>query len=156
MNRYLKLTPCILIPLLIGAISGIATASSVNNWFVTLHKPSFNPPNYLFGPVWTCLYILMGISIFLILQTPKTKLRKKAVAIFCVQLFLNFCWSFLFFKFQLLGVALIEIILIWISILTMIYTFQKINKTAAYLQVPYLLWVSFASILNASIWWLNK
>ncbi len=156
MNRFLKLILCILIPLSIGAISGIATASSVNTWFVTLNKPIFNPPNYLFAPVWTCLYILMGISIFLILQTPKTPFRKKAVTIFCAQLFLNFCWSFLFFKFQLLGIAFIEIIFIWLSIITMIYIFQKINKTAAYLQIPYLLWVSFASVLNASIWWLNK
>ena len=156
MNRFLKLILCILIPLSIGAISGIANASSVNTWFVTLNKPIFNPPNYLFAPVWTCLYILMGISIFLILQTPKTPFRKNAVTIFCVQLFLNFCWSFLFFKFQLLGIAFIEIIFIWLSIITMIYIFQKINKTAAYLQIPYLLWVSFASVLNASIWWLNK
>lgn len=155
MNRYLKLTLCIFIPLIIGAISGIATASSLNNWFLTLHKPSFNPPNYLFGPVWTTLYILMGISLYLILQSSKSRLRTNAIVIFCIQLFLNFWWSFIFFKFQLIGFAFIEIILIWLSIITMIYSFKKINKTAAYLQIPYLLWVSFASVLNASIWWLN-
>lgn len=156
MNKYLKLTLCILIPLAIGAVSGIATASSVDTWFLTLHKPSFNPPNYLFGPVWTTLYILMGISFYLILQSSKGKLRTNAITIFCIQLLLNFWWSFLFFKFQLLSIAFVEIIFIWLSILTMIYYFKKINKVAAYLQIPYLLWVSFASVLNASIWWLNN
>lgn len=155
MKNILKLTLCITIPLLIGGIGGIATASSINTWYVSLIKPSFNPPNYLFGPVWTTLYILMGISFFVILKSPKTELRKKAIMIFCIQLFLNFCWSFLFFKFQLLGLAFIEIILIWISIITMIILFFEINKTAALLQIPYLLWVSFASVLNGTIWFLN-
>ncbi|MBA3681635.1 MAG: tryptophan-rich sensory protein [Bacteroidetes bacterium] len=155
MKKYLKLIICILIPLAIGGISGLATATSINTWFVELHKPFFNPPNYLFGPVWTILYILMGISLYLIIQTPKVYARKRAIVIFGVQLFLNFCWSFLFFKFHLLGIAFIEIILIWLSIITMIYLFKKINKTAAYLQIPYLLWVSFASVLNGAIWYLN-
>ncbi len=155
MKNILKLTLCITIPLLIGAISGIATASSIDTWYVELTKPTFNPPNYLFGPVWTCLYILMGISFYMILQSPKTELRKKAIIIFYTQLFLNFCWSFLFFKFQLLGLAFIEIIFIWVSIVMMIILYFEINKTAALLQIPYLLWVSFASILNGSIWFLN-
>ncbi len=155
MNKYLKLALCITIPLLIGGISGFATATSINDWYVSINKPSFNPPNYLFGPVWTTLYILMGISFFMILQSPANEFRKKAVAIFCIQLLLNFCWSFIFFKFQLLGLAFIEIILIWLSIITMIIIFFEINKKAALLQIPYLLWVSFASVLNGSIWFLN-
>jgi tryptophan-rich sensory protein len=155
MNKYLKLILCILVQLSIGAVSGIATASGVNDWFLTIKKPVFNPPNYLFAPVWTMLYILMGISFYIILQTPNSKSKKYAIAIFVIQLFLNFCWSFLFFKYQLIGVAFIEIILIWLSIICMIYAFYKINRSAAYLQLPYLLWVSFASILNGAIWWLN-
>lgn len=155
MKNVLKLSLCILSMLLVGGIGGIATASSITTWYAEINKPSFNPPNYLFGPVWTALYILMGISIYMILQSPKTELRKKAIAIFCIQLFLNFCWSFIFFKFQLLGLAFIEIILIWVSIITMIIIFFEINKKAALLQIPYLLWVSFASILNGSIWFLN-
>ncbi len=155
MNKTLKLILCLLIPLAIGSISGIATAAGIKSWYLTLNKPFFNPPNYLFGPVWTLLYLLMGISIYLILQTPKTDMRKKAIIIFCVQLGLNFIWSFLFFKFQRVGIAFIEILLIWASILTMILTFYNLNKTAALLQIPYLLWVSFASILNGAIWWLN-
>ncbi len=155
MNKTLKLILCLLITLAIGSISGIATAAGIKSWYLTLNKPFLNPPNYLFGPVWTLLYLLMGISIYLILQTPKTDMRKKAIIIFCVQLGLNFLWSFLFFKFQRVGIAFIEILLIWASILTMILTFYKLNKTAALLQIPYLLWVSFASILNGAIWWLN-
>ena len=155
MKQFLKLSLCILSTLLIGGISGFATASSINGWYVTINKPSFNPPNYLFGPVWTSLYILMGISLYMILQSDSNELRKKAVTIFSIQLFLNFCWSFIFFNFQNLGFAFVEIILMWISILTMIIIFYKINKTAAFLQIPYLLWVSFASILNGSIWYLN-
>ena len=148
MKQFLKLSLCILSTLLIGGISGFATASSINGWYVTINKPSFNPPNYLFGPVWTTLYILMGISLYMILQSDSNELRKKAVTIFSIQLFLNFCWSFIFFNFQSLGLAFAEIILMWISILTMIIIFYKINKTAALLQIPYLLWVSFAIVLN--------
>lgn len=139
----------------IGAIGGIATASGVNDWYLTIVKPSFNPPNYLFGPVWSFLYLLMGVSFYLILKSPKNHFRKPAIYIFLTQLGLNFLWSFIFFKFQLLGVAFIEILLIWISILTMILIFRRINKTASYLQIPYILWVSFASVLNGSIWYLN-
>jgi len=155
MNKYLKLAACILLTLSIGAISGIATSSGINNWFMELNKPFFNHPNYLFGPVWTLLYLLMGISFFLILQSPIKELKRKAIIIFVIQLSLNFLWSFMFFKFELIGLAFIEIILIWISIFTMIIAFNKINRIAAALQIPYLLWVSFATVLNGAIWWLN-
>ena len=155
MNKIFKLILCIILPLSIGSISGIATASGIENWYVTLNKPVFNPPNYLFGPVWTILYILMGVSFYLILQSENSILKRRAIIIFFIQLFLNFSWSFLFFKFQLVGVALIEIIFIWASIIIMIFTFYKIHKTASCLQIPYFLWVSFASVLNGSIWILN-
>lgn len=154
-KNILSLVLCVLFTLCVGAVSGIATASGINGWFMALNKPFFNPPYYLFGPVWTALYILMGISFYMVLQAPASVDRKNAVAIFLVQLFLNFCWSFIFFRYQLVGWALVEIICIWLSIVTMIIIFSKINKTAAALQIPYLLWVTFASILNAAIWWLN-
>ncbi len=155
MNTVVKFILCIVLTLTVGAVGGIATASGVNDWYITLNKPVFNPPNYLFGPVWSLLYILMGISFYLILQSKSQVLRKRAIAVFCIQLFLNFCWSFLFFKFHLIGLAFIEIIFIWCAIITMIVVFYKINKTAAYIQIPYLLWVTFASLLNGSIWVLN-
>ena len=146
---------CLLIPLAIGGISGFATATSITDWYVTLNKPSFNPPNYLFAPVWTTLYTLMGISLFIIWKSPTGRIRNNALVIFAVQITLNFFWSFLFFKFKLPGVALAEIVLLWTSILMMIIFFKRVSKLAAFLQVPYLLWVSFASILNTAIWILN-
>lgn len=155
MNKTSILILCLLLTLSVGSISGIATSQSVDTWFVTINKPSFNPPNYIFAPVWTLLYLLMGISLFIILTAARTRQRKQAVIIFFIQLILNFCWSFLFFKYHWLGIAFIEILLIWASIIAMIISFYKVSRTAAFLQIPYLLWVSFASILNGSIWWLN-
>ena len=146
---------CLLIPLAIGGISGFATATSITDWYVTLNKPTFNPPNYLFAPVWTCLYALMGISLFLVWKSPKGRDLNNALLIFVLQLILNFAWSFLFFKFNLIGVALVEIVLLWTGILMMIIFLRRVSKLAAYLQIPYLLWVSFATILNTAIWILN-
>lgn len=146
---------CLLLPLAIGGISGYATASGITDWYVNLNKPSFNPPNYLFGPVWTFLYLLMGVSLFIVWRSPAGPDRTQALRIFVIQLTLNFLWSFLFFRFNLPGLALLEIIMIWISILTMILLFGRISKPAAYLQIPYLLWVSFATVLNGAIWYLN-
>lgn len=155
MKNTVKLILCLCGPLLVGGIAGFATATSVDTWYLTLHKPSFNPPNYLFGPVWSLLYLLMGVSFYMILQAPESDQRKRAIIIFYVQLALNFLWSFLFFKFQLVGIAFIEIICMWVSIITMIVLFSKVHKRAAYLQIPYLLWVSFASVLNGAILFLN-
>ena len=146
---------CLLIPLIIGGISGFATAHGIHDWYITLHKPSFNPPNYLFGPVWTFLYVLMGISLFMIWRSPKGKKRSDALTIFIIQLILNFLWSFLFFRFRLISFAMMDLALIWIAILLMIIIFKRVSKTAAFLQLPYLLWVSFAAILNGAIWFLN-
>ena len=145
-----------LTPFIVGGISGLATFNGLKNWYNMIEKPSFNPPNYIFGPVWSALYFLMGISFYLIVKRPKSELRKKAIIIFLLQLFLNFCWSFIFFQFHQIGLAFLEIILIWISILFMIIRFYKINKYAALLQIPYLLWVSFACFLNGTIWYLNS
>lgn len=149
------LSVCILLVLIIGFVSGTANADTINTWYITIKKPSFNPPNYLFGPVWTLLYILLGVSLYFILQNKQHPLYKKALMLFFIQLAFNFMWSFIFFKFQLLGIALIEIMTLWFLILTMIITVFKINKTAALIQIPYILWVSFASVLNGAIWYLN-
>ena len=146
---------CLLIPLAIGGISGFATATSITDWYVTLNKPTFNPPNYLFAPVWTLLYFLMGVSLFTIWKSPIGQTRTNALLIFTMQLIFNFIWSFLFFRFNLLALALVEIVMLWISILLMIIFFYRISRLAAFLQVPYLLWVSFATILNSAIWFLN-
>jgi benzodiazapine receptor len=146
---------CLLIPLAAGGLSGIATVSAIPGWYAGLVKASFNPPDYIFGPVWTFLYILMGISLYLIWIAPKGPARDVALAAFGLQLLLNFAWSFLFFYFHQTGWALVEIILLWVTIIMMIQLFYRVRRAAAWLQVPYLLWVAFATVLNASIWHLN-
>jgi translocator protein len=156
LRSILSLILCLSLPLLVGAISGYATSSNISNWYVFLVKPSFNPPNWLFGPVWTSLYLLMGISLYLIWKSQAGAGRKQALLLFAIQLAFNFGWSFIFFYFHEIGWALIEILALWLSILLTIISFYKVDKTAAYLQIPYLLWVSFATVLNASIFYLNR
>ncbi len=144
---------CIAGCLFIGYAGSFPTAIGLQNWYPFIQKPSFTPPNYLFGPVWTLLYILMGISLSLIIQN--TKKNTTALIIFCAQLLLNFLWSFLFFYWQNIKLAFTEIVILWFFIAWMIGVFYKINKTAALLNIPYLLWVGFASVLTGSIYYLN-
>jgi tryptophan-rich sensory protein len=151
-----KLLISIILPLSIGAIAGMFTAQAIPEWYATLNQPSFNPPNWVFGPVWTTLYIIMGISFFLIWKLEAGKQRNQAIVIFLVQLLLNFGWSFFFFYFQMIGVALIEIVLLWSTIVLMLTRFYKLKPLAAYLNIPYLLWVTFATALNAAYFFLNR
>lgn len=155
LNRFLRLLLCISIPLIIGGISGYFTIEGVKSWYLTLNKPSFTPPNWIFGPVWTTLYALMGYAYFRILEKAKSSAQLFAIRIYFIQLFLNFCWSILFFSAHQIGFALIDILLLWICILIMIVRFYRVDKFAGYSQIPYLLWVSFATALTFSIWWLN-
>lgn len=135
----------------------IFTFSAIPTWYATLNKPVFGPPNYLFAPVWTLLYILMGISLYLVWKKGlKTKIVSDALYLFGIQLILNAIWSPVFFGAKNILLALIIIIAMWIYIVKTISIFGKINKTAAYLLYPYIAWVSFAAILNFSIWLLNK
>jgi tryptophan-rich sensory protein len=152
----LALAACVAGPLAVGAVAGIATSSGMDGWYQSLRKPAFNPPGWVFGPVWTTLYALMGLGLFLVWRSPRGPGRRLALAIFGVQLALNFAWSFLFFRFHLPGAALAELILLWLAVLAMILAFRKVRPAAAWLQVPYLLWVGFAGILNASIWFHNR
>ena len=152
----MKLFISILIPLLVGAVSGVFTTSAVKGWYALANKPWFNPPNWIFAPVWTTLYVLMGIALFLVWRSEADKaIKQTAIILFAVQLALNFCWSFIFFKMQQPGWAFAEIILMWLMILLTILWFGKISSVAAWLLVPYICWVSFASVLNYSIWKLN-
>ncbi len=157
MNKTLtlKFLVSIILPLSLGAIAGMFTSQAVPEWYATLNRPSFNPPNWIFGPVWTTLYILMGISFFLIWKQEPSKVRNRAILIFLLQLLLNFAWSFIFFYFNMIGLALVEIILLWISIVMMLVVFYKIKPIASYINIPYLLWVTFATVLNASYYILN-
>ena len=151
----IKLIISLAVPLTIGGIAGIFTAESVPEWYATLNKPSFNPPDWIFGPVWTFLYLVMGWSLYLIWEQASSRARNMALIAFGIQLTLNFGWSFFFFYFKMPGLALAEIIVLWLSILFMLYFFHRIRPWAAYSNIPYLLWVSFATILNAAYYSLN-
>lgn len=158
MQKAWKIALMVLICLGVGYLSSKVTQESVTTWYTTIQKPPFNPPNWVFAPVWTALYIAMGVAAGLVWSKIDLypKLVKKGLILFIVQLGLNSLWSYLFFGMQNPLFALIEIVILWISIYLTLKTFIKVNKVAGYLFVPYLLWTSFAILLNASIWWLNK
>jgi translocator protein len=155
-SQVIKLVVSLILPLAVGAIGGIFTAKAVPVWYASLNRPSFAPPNWVFGPVWTVLYILLGISLFLIWRLDSGKERNLAILIFLLQLLLNSGWSFIFFYFKMVGFALFEIILLWMSIVIMLLLFYKIKPMAAYINIPYFLWVTFATILNAGYYFLNR
>lgn len=138
----------ILVPVILGGLVGLIISPSMDS-FKLLNKPPLNPPAILFPIVWTILYILMGISHYL------TKNNEKCNKIYNLQLFFNLIWSILFFALKLRLLAFLWIIILWVLVLKMILTFYKENKIAAYLQIPYLLWVTFASYLNIAIYLLN-
>jgi len=156
MTKPIKLIISIVICLVVGNIGTLFTMPSIATWYATLNKPGFNPPNWIFAPVWTTLFILMGISLFLIWNNKiKSGNRKIFFVAFAVNLILNVLWSLIFFSLHLTGLAFIEVILLAISIIILILLSWKISKAAAWLLVPYLLWVCFASFLNYNIWILN-
>lgn len=154
-RKILAFVICLAIPLGVGFLSGYITRGETDTWFRTIEKPSFNPPNEIFGPVWTLLYVLMGISLFLVWNSRDNWLRKKAILVFFVQLFFNFWWSLIFFSFHLLFAAVVDILILWLLILYMIQCFRDVKPLAGWINLPYLLWVSFATVLTISIWKLN-
>jgi tryptophan-rich sensory protein len=157
MKNAIRLVVAIVLPLVVGGLSGYATAQGVRSWYPTLVKPFFNPPAWVFGPVWTMLYILMGVAAFLVWRRGLTVDGvKAALGLFLVQLALNGLWSILFFGMQSPGLALIEIVVLWIAIAATIRAFSRVSPAGAGLLAPYLAWVSFATLLNGSIWWLNR
>ena len=147
----------LLLPHLAGLIGSFFTAPAIPTWYASLEKPFFNPPSWLFAPVWLTLYTLMGIALFLIWRKGlKREEARFAFFFFLVHLLINSAWSILFFGMQNPLIALLDITFLWLMILVLIIQFWKISKPAAYLLIPYFAWVSFASILNFSLWWLNK
>ena len=154
MINITKLIISILVVEAIGLLGGIFNVKSIPKWYSKLRKPRFNPPARIFGPVWTILYLMMGISFYLIWTSDKSIYL--ASIIFAIQLIFNFAWSGIFFGAHKPGLAFIEIIFLWLSIIATIVMFYPISQLASYLLVPYLLWVSFASVLNFAIYWLNK
>lgn len=139
-----------------GGIGSIFTADGLREWYPSLRKPSFNPPNRVFGPVWTTLYAMMGVAVYLVSQEEQDGLRRLARVLFGMQLALNVLWSYVFFGRRAPGWAFAEIVCLWISIVATVIAFSKVSGRAALLMVPYLLWTTFASVLNYSIWRLNR
>jgi tryptophan-rich sensory protein len=139
-----------------GILGSFFTAPAIPTWYASLAKPAFNPPAWLFAPVWITLFTLMGIALYLVLIKGANKPEiKKGAYLFGIQLLLNALWSILFFGLQSPGLAFAEILVLWAAIAATIWQFNKIDRRAAYLLIPYILWVSFAAILNFSIWQLN-
>ncbi len=155
-NNFLKLVIFVIMAEFAGIIGSIFTTPSISTWYVYLQKPPINPPNWIFAPVWTTLFLLMGVAAFLVWNKGlKRKEVKIALGVFIVQLILNIFWSIIFFGLHNPFYAFFEIIILWLAILWTIITFYKISKPAAFLLLPYILWVSFAAYLNYAIFILN-
>lgn len=155
MKNFFRLIISVIICQSAGIIGSFFTVSSLGGWYQTINKPSFNPPGYIFGPVWIALYLLMGISLYLVWSKKGTADIKIPLIIFFAQLFFNTIWSILFFGLESPVLALIDIIILLILIIMTIISFYKVSKPAALLMIPYLFWVSFATVLNYFIVKLN-
>ncbi len=157
MKKALRILITIAICEMAGVIGSVFTTPSIPGWYAGLAKPSFNPPNWVFGPVWTALYALMGVAAYLVYEKGwKEGKVRKALAVFAAQLVLNALWSIVFFGAHMILGAAVIIVLLWAMILASIVLFSKISRSAAWLLVPYILWVSFATVLNISLYVLNR
>jgi tryptophan-rich sensory protein len=157
MNTKIKLAISLITPQVAGLIGSVFTVSSVTGWYSTIARPELAPPNWIFGPVWTTLFVLMGIALFLVWKKEESQKKKvrTAIYLFVGQLILNTLWSIIFFGLQSPGWAFVEIIFLWLAILATIIAFARVSRLAAWLLIPYIAWVSFAAYLNYSIWMLN-
>ena len=154
--NWWKLIASIFLCQMAGAIGSLATFQNITGWYLTLNKPFFTPPNWVFGPVWLTLYTLMGIALYLVwMQGLEKRKVKQALQIFGLQLTLNSLWSIVFFGMHGLAAGLFVIVILWLAILWTITRFWKIDRTAAWLLVPYIVWVTIATALNAGVWLLN-
>ncbi len=155
-QSYPKLAASILFCIIVGSLGSLVTITGPGSWYTTLQKPFFAPPNWVFGPVWITLFTLMGIALYLVWESGTEKKDVRfAIGIFGVQFALNVLWSFLFFGLRSPILGLIDILLLWVMILVTIWAFYRVKKSAAYLLIPYIAWVSLASALNGAIYFLN-
>jgi len=146
MINYKRLIVSLVSPQLVGLVGSFFTATAISVWYAGLAKPALNPPGWVFGPVWILLYFLMGVSVYLIWQ------KEESTALFWIHLFFNALWSIIFFGLRSPAWALIDLLILWILVIVLIAKFWKISRPAAYLLIPYFLWVSFAGYLNYAIW----
>ncbi|MFP5439439.1 MAG: TspO/MBR family protein [Bacteroidia bacterium] len=158
MNKTMKILVMVATTVTLGYIAGTVTQTSVDTWYPTLNKPSFTPPNAVFPIAWSTLYILMGVAAGCVWARMdyEKELVRKGLTFFAIQFALNMLWSYLFFGLKNPMVALVEIVLLWLMIYETWFVFRKIDKIAGWLMVPYLLWVTYATALNAAIWYLNR
>lgn len=156
-SHLLALVVALAVPIIGGGVSGIAAVSGVRSWYRAIRRPPWTPPNWSFAPVWTFLYVLMGVASWLVWRSGADRsLIASAIGLYGAQLLLNFLWSILFFGLRRPGWALVEIAALWVLILLTMLRFQVVSTVAGLLLVPYLLWVTYAVTLNAGVWWLNR
>jgi tryptophan-rich sensory protein len=156
LKSVLMLVVFVVVSFLAAGLGGLATSGAVRDWYPTIAKPSWTPPSWLFGPVWTLLYISMGVAAWLVWKSGNTGAVRVALAVFFVQLGLNAMWSVIFFGMHRPGWAAVEIVMLWLAILATVILFWKIRPLAGAILLPYLAWVGFASVLNIAIWNLNR
>ncbi len=157
MASTFRLLIALLLPLAIGGVGAMGTSASVTTWYPTLVRPSFAPPSWVFGPVWTLLYLMMGFASWLVLRAgPARPEVRAALALYLVQLVFNLLWSFLFFGLRRPDIAFVEILVLLALIVATIARFAPVSRPAAWLLAPYAAWVAFASALNGAFWWLNR
>jgi len=155
-SSIVRLIAAALLCLIVGSVGSLVTTTGSGSWYESLVKPGFTPPNWVFAPVWTTLFILMGIALYLVWESGIERREVQiALVVFGVQFALNVLWSFLFFGLESPLLGLVEIVLLWIMIAVTIVLFYQIRKSAAYLLIPYIVWVSIATALNYSIYILN-
>lgn len=154
-NKWVKLLVFVSICLLVATMGALLTASSVTSWYTTINKPTWTPPNWLFGPVWTTLYLMMAVAGWLVWQQG-SKARRLPITLFSIQLFLNLIWSGLFFTLQNPILGFIDIVLLWLAIVSTMIAFWPVSRLASLLLSPYLVWVSYATALNFAIWQMNS
>ncbi|MGA2411085.1 MAG: TspO/MBR family protein [Candidatus Binataceae bacterium] len=156
MRDWLGLAMWVALCVIAGAASGWLSRDGLANWYPHLRKPDLNPPNWLFGPIWTTLYVIMGLAAWMVWDSAPLVLTQTALLLFGLQIALNFFWSLVFFAWRRPGTAFIDLLLIWLAIVSTQIAFATIHPLAAVLLIPYLAWVSFAGYLNGAIWRLNR
>ncbi|MBL6706830.1 MAG: tryptophan-rich sensory protein [Planctomycetaceae bacterium] len=154
-TRWIGLALFVLVCLGVGGLGAVATTPEIDGWYRTVVKPEWNPPSWVFGPVWTTLFVLMGISAWLVWMPAGFKEASTPLSLFAAQLILNVAWSWIFFGMHQIGWAAVEIVILWMAILATTVAFFRLSTAAGWLLVPYLGWVTFASVLNFMIWRLN-
>ncbi|SRR5258705_9966673 len=154
-ESWISLVPFIVVCFAAAGVGSFVTNTSVNTWYAQLRKPDWTPPNWIFGPVWTTLYVLMAVSAWLVWRSTEWSVAKSALVLFGIQLALNTLWSLVFFGLREVRLAFVEIMLLWTMVVATVVSFLPLSRLAAWLLLPYLLWVGFASYLNFRIWQIN-